>query len=87
MSDHVPVLSNDGDVLIDSKSVDIVMNALRRLFIKYEQITVADLRELLGLPVTYLDHKWGWAEFPENLIVKARQEFWVVEISSAQLLV
>lgn len=39
-----------------------VIDRLFDLVSRYETATVADLYELVGLPSTHTDHKWGWTD-------------------------
>lgn len=52
-----------GEIVVDTRSgAEEVLERMFHLIDKYKSVTVADLRELLGLPTAYLDNKWGWTD-------------------------
>lgn len=51
------------EIVLDSRvEAEEVIDRLFDLVSRYETATVADLYELVGLPSSHTDHKWGWAD-------------------------
>ena len=53
--------ANDSDLIFGSRSdAEAVLDRLGDIIDNYAVASVADLHELLGLPTSHIDHKWGW---------------------------
>lgn len=52
----------DEIVLTERSEAEEVIDRLFDLVSRYEQASVADLYELVGLSSTHTDHKWGWSD-------------------------
>jgi hypothetical protein len=64
------------DVIVASKAdADGVVERLTDIVDIYEVVSVADLSELLGLPSTHIDNKWGWTQLAA-LEVRQVREGW-----------
>lgn len=51
------------EIILDSRTeAEDVIDRLFDLVSRYESATVADLYELVGLPSSHTDHKWGWTD-------------------------
>lgn len=52
---------NFDEVVLEQRTeAEEVIDRLFDLVSRYEQASVADLYDLLGLPAGHTDHKWGW---------------------------
>jgi len=47
-------------VLVSREEAEMVVERLIDIMDKYDVATVADLYDLVGLPSTHIDNKWGW---------------------------
>lgn len=66
------------DVIVGSKSdADTVVEQLINVVDMYEVVSVADLYELLGLPSTHVDNKWGWSHL-SGIEVRQVREGWQI---------
>lgn len=64
------------DVIIGTKEdADAVVERLIDVVDMYEVVSVADLYELLGLPSSHVDNKWGWTHL-SNIDVRQVREGW-----------
>lgn len=52
----------DEIVLEERTEAEEVIDRLFDLVSRYEQASIADLYELVGLASTHTDHKWGWSD-------------------------
>jgi hypothetical protein len=53
-----------GEIILHSRDeADLVIERMTDIIDVYKVASVADLHDLVGLPSTYVDNKWGW----ENL--------------------
>lgn len=51
------------EIILDSRGeAEEVIDRLFEVVSRYETATVADLYELVGLPSSHTDHKWGWTD-------------------------
>lgn len=51
------------NIIVSSKAdADMVVENLINIVQQYEVVSVADLYELLGLPFSHVDNKWGWTQ-------------------------
>ena len=54
---------NFDEIVLDQRAeAEQVIDQLFDLVSKYDSATVADLYELVGLPSTHTDNKWGWED-------------------------
>ena len=61
-----------------SKSdADTVVENLVNVVDIYEVVSVADLNELLGLPTSHVDHKWGWTNLA-SIEVRQVRDGWLI---------
>ena len=49
----------------------------------YEVVSVADLNELVGLPTSYMDNKWGWIYLGDVQVRQIREGF-LIDLPSAE---
>jgi hypothetical protein len=47
-------------ILVSRDEADLVIERLNDIIDKYDVASVSDLHDLVGLPSTYVDNKWGW---------------------------
>jgi len=47
--------------LVSRDEADLVVERMLDILDKYDVVSVADLNDLLGLPTSPIDNKWGWA--------------------------
>jgi hypothetical protein len=51
------------EIVLDQRAeAEEVIDRLYDVVSRYEQATVADLYDLVGLSSTHTDHKWGWTD-------------------------
>jgi hypothetical protein len=62
----------DEIVLEQRTEAEEVIDRLFDLVSRYEQATVADLYELVGLQSTHTDHKWGWEDLHGAGVTRVR---------------
>lgn len=47
-------------ILVSREEAELVLERLHDCIDSYDMVSVADLNDLLGLPATHVDNKWGW---------------------------
>lgn len=62
-------------ILQTRSEAEDVLEQLSAALEKYEYVTVADLRETLGLKIEYTDNKWGWTVLNDVEIRQIREGF------------
>lgn len=53
----------DDIILASREEADLVIERMTDIIDQFDVATVADLHELVGLPTTFVDNKWGWSDF------------------------
>lgn len=71
------------ELIVSSKSEgDLVIERLVDIIDTYEVASVADLYDLLGLPNSYIDNKWGWTQLAYADVRQVREGF-LIELPPA----
>lgn len=47
-------------VLADRREAELVVERLMDIIDKYDTASIGDLNDLVGLPTSHIDQKWGW---------------------------
>lgn len=68
------------DIIVATRDdADVVVERLIDILDKYETASVADLNQLLGLPTSHIDNKWGW-RYLNNVEVRQIREGYLIEL-------
>jgi hypothetical protein len=70
-------------VLQTREEADSVVDTLAEAVSKYGFVSVADLYQLLGLPFTHQDNKWGWT-IPQMASIRQVREGYHLTMPSAE---
>jgi hypothetical protein len=71
------------ELIVSSKSEgDLVIERLVDIIDTYEVASIADLYDLLGLPNSYIDNKWGWTQLAYADVRQVREGF-LIELPPA----
>jgi len=70
-------------ILISREDAETVLERLVDIIDKYDVASVADLHDLVGLPTTYVDNKWGWTNLAQVDIRQIREGF-LIDLPSAE---
>lgn len=54
--------NSDSVVIVSREEADMVLDEMMSMIEKYEAVSVADYRDLCGLPSAFVDNKWGWTD-------------------------
>lgn len=64
------------DVIVANKEdADTVVERLTDIVDMYDVVSVADLYELLGLPSSHVDNKWGWTHLSSIEVRQVREGY------------
>lgn len=67
-----------GDIILVSRQeAETVLERLVDIIDKYDVASVADLHDLVGLPTTYVDNKWGWVNLNNVSIRQVREGYFI----------
>ena len=67
---------NFDDIVLDSRGeAEEVISHLVDLIIDYEQATVADLYDLVGITSEYTDKNWGWTDLSSASVSRVRDGY------------
>jgi hypothetical protein len=74
-----PMSREPGEIIIPSRGeAETVIERMCDLVATYDNVSVADLYELLGLPCSPIDNKWGWTYIGNADVRQVRQGFLLV---------
>lgn len=62
-------------ILSSRDEAELVLERMNDIIEKYEVVTVADLNDLVGLPTTHVDNKWGWIFLGDVQVRQIREGF------------
>lgn len=75
-----------GDIIIASRDeAEIVLERLGDLIDQFDFASIADLYELLGLPHTYIDNKWGWDDIKDSDVRQVREGYLIMLPAAEQI--
>lgn len=70
-----------GEIVISSRQeAEEVIDRMFDLISKYNEATVADLYELVGLENSHVDHTWGWADLRGASVGRVRGGGYLLEL-------
>jgi hypothetical protein len=77
LPDQPPRNQHDrGDIILSSnEDAASVLSRLIEIVDQYGMASVADLHDLVGLPTTYIDNKWGWVDLRYSKVRPIREGF------------
>ena len=62
-------------ILVSREEAELVVERLSDIIDMYDAASVADLHDLVGLPTTYIDNKWGWTSLQYADVKQVREGF------------
>lgn len=65
----------DDFILVSRSEADLVLERLGDIIDSYQVASVADLKELMGIPSTHVDQKWGWVFIGDAAVRQVRDGF------------
>lgn len=72
-------------ILSSREEADLVLERMNDIIDTYEAVSVADLNELVGLPTTHVDNKWGWT-FLGDVDVRQIREGYLIDLPQPETL-
>ncbi len=70
-------------IVISRKDAELVLTTIADIIDTYDVASVADLNELVGLPSTHIDNKWGWTSIRHADLRQVR-EGWLIDLPPAK---
>lgn len=70
-------------ILASRNEAEMVVEMMSTILDKYEVVTVADLYDLVGLPTTYVDNKWGWTSLT-HVDIRQTREGYLIDLPNVQ---
>lgn len=68
--------SSVGEIILSDKGeAEAVLDSLMDILEQYESVPVADLHELVGLPVEHTDYKYGWTNLSSASVARVRDGY------------
>jgi len=62
-------------ILSSRQEAELVLERMNDIIDSYEVVSVADLNELVGLPTSHIDNKWGWTYLADVDIRQVREGY------------
>lgn len=75
--------SQDDLILSSREEAEQVLSMLNDIIDQYEQASVADLNDLVGLPTSHVDNKWGWS-YLGNADVRQLRDGYLINLPPAE---
>lgn len=70
-------------VLPSRDEAELVLERLEDALDKYQMVSLADFKRLIGHPQTHVDYKWGWTFLGGSTISQVR-DGWILELPPAE---
>lgn len=78
---------NFDEIILSTRSeAEEVIDRLYDLVSQYEQASVADLYELVGLESSHTDHKWGWTDMRGATVDRVRSGGYLLDLPEPEAL-
>jgi len=78
-----PRYQRDDFILSSREEAELVVERMQDIIDNYEVVSVGDLNDLVGLPTTYMDNKWGWTYIGDVQIRQIREGY-LIDLPSAE---
>lgn len=75
--------SQDDIILADRSEAERVVETMNAIVDQYQAVTLADLKDMLGLPAPHTDNKWGWT-FVGNVPIRQVREGYLIDLPPAE---
>lgn len=82
-TNRVPRRGRNDYILTTREDANLVLERMGDILEVYEVVSVADLNELVGFPVTHTDNKWGWDDLT-GVDVRQIREGYLIELPPAE---
>ncbi len=70
-------------ILATKEEATNVLQSMHDILEMYEVVSVADLHELMGVPTSHTDQKWGWVHLLDSHVRQVRDGY-VIELPSTE---
>lgn len=67
--------ARDDFILSSREEADLVLERMNDIIDTYEVVSVADLNDLVGMPTSHVDNKWGWVYLGDVLVRQVREGY------------
>lgn len=71
-------------VLATREEAEIVVERLGDIIDRYESASVADLKDLVGLPTSFVDNGWGWVSV-NNITIRQTRDGFVLNLPNVEV--
>lgn len=79
-----PLRRDDHDIILALRAeAELVIKRLTEIIEQFGNATIGDLHDLVGLPTTHIDHKWGWTVLKDANIQQI-PEGYLIELPEAE---
>jgi len=83
-NDHRAARHQRDDIILGNRDeADLVLERMQDILNQYDIVSVADLKELVGLPASYIDNAWGWT-FLGDVQIRQIREGYLLDLPSSE---
>lgn len=75
--------TRDDFIIATREDAVLVLERMNDILDKYEVVSVADLNDLVGIPTSHVDNKWGWIYLGDVQIRQVREGF-LIDLPQAE---
>lgn len=85
MSRRGRAMHDFNEIIIGTRvEAEEVLASMDDLLRRYELVTVEDLYNLVGIPATYTDNRWGWIDLSDASIIRQRTGGYLLNLPSPE---
>lgn len=78
-----PRIGRNDFILASKEDAVAVLQQMNDVIEMYEEVSVAELNEMVGFPSSHIDNKWGWRYLGDTQIRPIR-EGWLIDLPPAE---
>lgn len=67
--------SREEFILSSREEGELVLERMSDIIDTYEVVSMADFKDLVGIPTTHVDNKWGWVHLGNATVVQIREGY------------
>jgi hypothetical protein len=75
--------SQDDLILSTKEDAALVLERMNDILDNWPVVSLADFKELVGIPSTFIDNRWGWVNLKDVQILQVREGY-VIDLPSAE---
>jgi hypothetical protein len=67
----------DNFIIVDKQEAELILENMAEAIEQFQVVSVADLNQMIGVPVRPIDHKWGWSRMDGVDMYQVREGYMI----------